>query len=99
SLPEEYKNYELSFQPPQDRWISGESGRAYTLSASTAGALGEIWIAFPSPFKGGLQAAQILLSIIFGLALLGVEGKVTVDRSLGRRMLVGTLALTLFAIG
>jgi hypothetical protein len=99
SLPEEYRKEELSFEPPQDRWKEEHQGKVYTLSVSAPGAAGEVWIAFPSPFKSTFQLAQISLSVLFGLFLLIVEGKLGFERRLSPPWLLTTLLLTLTAIG
>jgi hypothetical protein len=99
SLPQEYRREELSFEPQLDKWTTDDAGRVYTLHTSAVDSGGAIWIAFPSPFKGGLQSAQIVLSVIFGLALLILEGKLAIGRTLGPSMLLIALVVSLGAVG
>jgi hypothetical protein len=98
-LPSVYRREDLSFAPSENNWTADEPGRRYTLAASAADPPKEVWIAFPSPFKGGLQAAEIAVSCFIGVVLLIGERKLVVSRTFNTPTLFLILILTLVADG
>jgi len=100
SLPKKYEIHELSFEPSRNEWTEEDPGKTYTLKASSASKQQKpIWIAFPSPFEGGLHFAQLIISIIVGLVILILQGRFAFQRKLGPKFLTIILILSTIALG
>lgn len=100
SLPKKYEIHELSFEPSRNEWTEEDPGKTYTLKAPSASKQQKsIWIAFPSPFEGGLHVAQLIISIIVGLVILILQGRFAFQRKLGPKFLTIILILSIIALG